>query len=96
MNTEEIAEEIAEEDTPFDIEKYEREYHLKNEYRSCCGSSIDKELMNYLGTLGICSVVLVFSFIAVSQKNEDKEVYFTFISMIIGLFMNNPKVKNKK
>jgi hypothetical protein len=70
----------------------------ENEYRSCC-FRCDKELVKYLTAISISYIILglsIYKLIIINGSNEDKSIYISLITLILGIQTNGPIVKNKK
>lgn len=66
------------------------------EFRSCC-FRCDKELVKYLTAIIISYIILSFSIyklIIINGSNEDKSIYISLITLILGIFTNPSKLKN--
>jgi len=71
--------------------------HLENvkyaeQWQICCSKS-DPEGLKYIVQLGVGIIVLVFSMIqiCVADHDQDVSIYFSLISMIVGVFLPSPK-----
>ncbi len=71
--------------------------HLENvkyaeQWQLCCSKS-DPEALKYIVQLGVGVVVLLFSMIQICTADGDADVsiYFSLISMIVGVFLPSPK-----
>ena len=62
---------------------------LKNEW-IVCGNKTDSHLIKYASQMVIGASVLAFCFIQISKEAENKEIYFSLISGILGSFLNSP------
>ena len=67
----------------------------ENTYRSCCLTS-DKRALQFFSQFTICVGVLLFSMYKLinSEECEETQVYIGLITMIIGIYLPNPKIKN--
>ena len=67
----------------------------ENTYRSCCLTS-DKRALQFFSQFTICVGVLLFSMYKLinSVECEETQVYIGMITMIIGIYLPNPKIKN--
>ena len=59
---------------------------------ACCGAEkkISKGFMKWLIQVVISLFVLVWSAIQISLTDENKEIYFSLISTIVGLYLPSP------
>lgn len=67
----------------------------ENEYRSCC-FRCDKELVKYLTAISISYIILglsIYKLIIINGSNEDKSIYISLITLILGIFTNPIKLK---
>jgi hypothetical protein len=69
-----------------------------NEWRSFC-FRCDKELVKYLTAISISYIILglsIYKLIIINGNNEDKSIYISLITLILGIHTNGIKIKNKK
>jgi hypothetical protein len=69
-------------------------YAPDEQFESCC-MRCDKELVLYIGKMGISVSVLLFSFYMLQNKENDIAYYTSTISLLLGHFLNN-SIKNDK
>ena len=65
------------------------------EFRSCC-FTCDKELVKYLTAITISYIILglsIYKLITINGSNEDKSIYISLITLILGIFTNPIKLK---
>ena len=67
----------------------------ENTYRSCCLTS-DKRALQFFSQFTICLGVLLFSMYKLinSKECQESQVYVGMITMIIGVYIPQPKMKN--
>ena len=81
--------------------KYENERikieneQLKNEWEFCCSRS-SRDAVKYMTQIGIASSILIFSFIRLSVTDDDKEIYYSLISFVLGVIFPSPSFAKKK
>ena len=66
------------------------------EFRSCC-FRCDKELVKYLTAITISYIILglsIYKLITINGSSEDKSIYISLITLILGIFTNPIKLKN--
>ena len=78
----------------------EKEYD--NKLNSCCSGSTDKRLLEVGFKMSIIAVVLVFSLVMIAINSVSRDscnsfnsLYMSMVTLIIGVFIPNPKIKNK-
>ena len=76
------------------LEKIEEIKHREKEWVVCCSKS-DKDGIKYITQIIICSIVLIFSFTKLSISDDNREIYFSLISFILGVILPNPQLKTK-
>ena len=78
------------------IEKREiQNQKLKNEWKMC-GSGTNRHLLKYIVQMSISLLVLVFSLTRLSYENEeDKEIYISLVSFILGVIFPHPQIKDE-
>lgn len=64
------------------------------EWSFCC-SKTSPRAVKYFTTLGISVIVLLFSIIQISLGNESP-IYFNLLSLIIGIYIKTPQMKEIK
>jgi hypothetical protein len=65
------------------------------EFKSCC-FRCDKELVRYLSAIIVSYVILgfsIFKLITINSTSEDKSIYISLITLILGIFTNPSKLK---
>ena len=70
-------------------------YKADEQFESCC-MKCDKELVLYIGKMGISVSVLLFSFYMLQDPSNDVAYYTSTLSLLLGHFLNNPIMKDKK
>lgn len=67
----------------------------ENTYKSCCITS-DKRALAFFSQFTISIMIMLFSFYKLinSDRCEDTQVYIGLITMIIGVYLPNPKMNN--
>lgn len=79
-----------------DIKESKVQHKQKNVWRSCC-FVVNKSMFKYATQCIICAMVLMFSMAQLFMgAGEDKSVYFSLISGILGLFSPGPSLEDKK
>ena len=60
----------------------------------CCRNknNLTKSCIKYVIQVLILTIVLLFSLIQISITNNNKEIYFSLISTIIGIFLPSPQM----
>lgn len=80
-----------------DIEDQINEDQQKKEMwiSRCCNSEkkISKELIKYISQLSISLIILVFSMIQLSKKDDinNQSLYVSLITLIIGVYIPSPE-----
>ena len=71
---------------------------LENDWHSCCGSIIDKRLLEFCTKTMVILFVLLFCVIRIltHDNKEENNIYFNFIVLIAGSFLPSPSLKIKK
>jgi len=67
---------------------------LKNEWGaegSCC-SRTDKHFIKYITQVGFSAVIVIFSVTQIARGANNREIYFSLISGIIGNFSPTPSI----
>ena len=78
------------------IQESKIEHKRQNVWRSCC-FVVNKGMFKYATQCIICAMVLTFSMVQLFMgAEEDKSVYFSLISGILGLFSPGPSLEEKK
>lgn len=67
-------------------------FRRSNFWKSCCGAVVDKRAVQFFVQLGVGGVVIVFCMVKISIANpdEDKTVYFSLLSALVGYFIPSP------
>lgn len=61
------------------------------EWHSCCTRrTTDSNLMKYVTQLSVSFIVLGFSLVQIIRDVPNKDVYFAFISCIVGIYVPAP------
>lgn len=68
---------------------------LKNEWNVCCSKS-SKECIKYGSQMVVAVIVLAFSMIQIATTADEKEIYFSLISFILGVLFPHPTLDSKK
>jgi hypothetical protein len=63
------------------------------EWTICCSKS-NKECIKYGTQITIASFVLIFSASQLALGSDDKEIYFSLISFVLGLIFPHPSLEN--
>jgi len=64
-------------------------------WTGCCSKS-NKEFVIFITQSCFGASLVIFSMIQIARNDvENKEIYFSLLSMIIGTFLPNPKIKEK-
>jgi len=64
------------------------------EWHSCCSNrTTDSHLMKYMTQLSVSFIILGFSIAQIARDVDNKEVYFSMISCIIGIYVPAPTHK---
>ena len=71
---------------------------LENDWTSCCGSHIDRRLLEYITKNLIILFVLLFCIVRIltHDNKEENNIYFNFIVLLAGSFLPSPSLKIKK
>ncbi len=70
------------------------EYSQNSIWKSKCGKEIDSRLVQYMGSLAISLICLVFCVYQLTA-GEDSSVYISIITMILGVYMPSPTFKKQ-
>jgi hypothetical protein len=64
-----------------------------NEWKSCCGKSIDSRAVVYFTQIGIISGIMLFNIYQLTtlESCESQSVYIGLLTMLIGVLCPNPK-----
>jgi len=71
---------------------------LKNEWGAdggCC-SRTDKHFIKYITQVGFSAVIVIFSIFQIAFGADNREIYFSLISGIIGNFSPAPSINPPK
>lgn len=66
---------------------------LDQEWSGCC-SRTDKDYLKYIIQVAVLALILVFSLVQVIREAPNKEIYFSLISTVIGIFAPQPTIKS--
>lgn len=67
---------------------------LREEWRMC-GSGTSRHLVKYITQMSFALAVMVFSIVQLSdENNNDREIYFSLLSFILGIIFPHPQIKN--
>lgn len=81
------------EEKKIDIQDRKVDIDIKRDQWSLCGSQSSGALIRYVGQLGTCLLVLSFCFVQlVREPAENREVYLSIITGIIGYLLPNPSL----
>ena len=61
----------------------------EKEWSLCCSKSSPSGI-KFVSQMTIASIILGFSLIQLAMKNDDKEIYISLISFIIGIIFPSP------
>ena len=70
---------------------------LDNEFKSCCGLSIDRRVVGLLNKTLIIFIVLIFSLLQlfIIDESTEKSLYFNLVVLILGTAIS-PNKNDKK
>ena len=76
------------------MEEPNEQKNNNSDWYICCSHS-NPETIKYATQVTIALIVLLFSIIQLSvlDNQQDKTIYFSLISTIIGLFIPSPNIK---
>ena len=76
------------------MEESNEQKNNNTDWYTCCSHS-NPETIKYATQVAIALIILLFSIIQLSFNNtgQDKTIYFSLISTIIGLFIPSPNIK---
>ena len=67
---------------------------MNEQWKSCCSErSTDSHLLKYITQLTVSFIILGFSVAQIARDVPNKEVYFSMISCIIGIYVPSPSHK---
>jgi len=63
-----------------------------NEWKTCCGRTSDRRLLQFIASLSISILILIFSCYKLSQELgcTTENVYVGLITLIIGFWVKSP------
>jgi hypothetical protein len=62
---------------------------------SACCSKTDVGFIKYVTQVGVAVMLIIFSMIQISIEADNREIYFSMISGMVGLLFPHPQVKVK-
>ena len=64
-------------------------------WRSCCGMKLDKRVVLFFSQFLIAMMIISFSLYQLNKSNDcnHNQLYLGLLTLIIGIFLPNPKVK---
>jgi hypothetical protein len=63
-------------------------------WQSCCSNrTTDSHLLKYVTQLGVSLTVLGFSMTQIIRDVGNKEIYFSLISFVVGVYLPSPSHK---
>ena len=68
------------------------------EWKSCC-FKLDKDFMKFFVQVFISFMVLglsIYKLIVITDNTEDKSLYVSLLTLVLGIYTNVPSVKVKK
>ena len=68
----------------------------RNSFMCCSGSDISKELIHYSVGVGFGFTMLGFSIYNLVSENKYHDLSISMISMLVGVFLPTPKIKEQK
>ena len=63
-------------------------------WKSCCGSVVDRRVVQFFVQLGVGSLVILFCIgkISLANDGENLTVYFSLLSALVGYFIPSPSL----
>ena len=68
------------------------------EWKSCC-FKLDKDFMKFFVQVAISFMILtlsIYKLMVITDNSEDKSLYVSLLTLILGIYTNVPSVKVKK
>jgi hypothetical protein len=64
-------------------------------WRSCCGMRLDKRVVLFFSQFSIAIMIISFSLYQLNKSDDcnHNQLYLGLLTLIIGIFLPNPKVK---
>ena len=69
----------------------EKQFERKTYYKTCCGSRLDKRALQFFSQLTISLIVMIFSLYQL-HREKDKEIYLSLLTMIVGIYVEAPRI----
>lgn len=68
-----------------------------SEWKSCC-FKLDKDFMKFFVQITISFMVLTLSIykLVIITNNEDKSLYVSLLTLVLGIYTPQPTIKNSK
>ena len=80
------------EEVKIDVERTTTEDKV---WSGCCSRS-NKEFVIFISQVGFGASLVLFSMIQIARDDVvNKEIYFSLLTLIVGTFLPNPKIKDK-
>ena len=67
------------------------------EWKSCC-FKLDKDFMKFFVQITISFMILtlsIYKLIVITDNNDDKSLYVSLLTLILGIYTPQPTLKNK-
>jgi hypothetical protein len=66
---------------------------------SCCkgeGTTVNREMLKYISQIGFSLIIIIFAIyqIIVLDEDIDKSMYFSLISLVVGVYLPAPTHEN--
>jgi len=61
------------------------------QWHTCCSGTTEKSFVKYMVQVVLALVLIIFSMIQIARGTQNMNVYYSLISMTIGIFFPNPK-----
>jgi len=90
----ENAVDISQEERKVRIHRYEIENKQLNKSWTICCSNSSSDAIKYFTSVAISLLILIFSFVQIIRNTSDSSIYYNFISLIVGIFIKSPSLKN--
>ena len=74
----------------------EREFRRKNLWKTCCGSTINKNAVQFFSQLTISLIVIIFCIFQLHTLDKcDSDVYMSLLTMILGIYVEAPRLNER-
>ena len=70
----------------------ELEMETNQKWKLCCSKS-DSQAIKYISQLIVCLLVMLFCFIKLTVTEDDKEIYISLLSFVLGVILPSPSYK---